>query len=268
MIYFCISLITEIIHIAILPITLYTLFQFLRNLKFRGEAFHVGWPEAFAQWYLEDVTIGNVIPLIFIKAILGFIIIGIVLALVLIGPYVVAVMLFTATNHLFVIARKNATYKFMYSVEEAFHKEHKKRMNGTEWWKSECDKNDQQNKARAKAKYENMKAEWEEYQKRKYSYYGSYNDYNDYRYESNGQQQQNSTYEPRRDEEFEAAKALFMIDDEMIQKNEVTSEELKRRRNGLVKSFHPDGSANAEADTKNTQKINNYYKLLKNRLNL
>lgn len=42
-----------------------------------------------------------------------------------------------------------------------------------------------------------------------------------------------------------------------------TETELKKIRNKLIKSFHPDGSDDVNADKVYAQKINGYYSLLK-----
>ncbi len=62
--------------------------------------------------------------------------------------------------------------------------------------------------------------------------------------------------EPKHDPELEKALNLFMFDSV----SDITEESLKKQRNRLIKSFHPD--LGDENDTKYAQKINDAYALL------
>ena len=131
-----------------------------------------------------------------------------------------------------------------YSSAYAFQHKHTHEMNGAEW-KEYHEKKKKERRERFQRAYEKTMEDMnrEKYQQEQY-------EYNERSYQQTNQE--NTEY----DELHDALKAFFFntVDD-------ITMDELKRRRNKLIKDFRSD---NGEANVEISQKINAYFALLKN----
>lgn len=191
--------------------------------------------------------------------IFAFIVVSIVFIAIYIGFPFLATYFLYLNRSIFVVPYKNSWCEICYTLEEVFHRPHKKRETGDEWKErigDEFEKHYQQAK------------NYEKEQKKKNSYEGffdddsySYNSYNNYQ-ESNQSNQSNQSHQSNTessyqnaDIELEKAMGAFYFDDLNF-----TESELKSVRNRLIKTFHSD---NGEQDSSYAQKINRYYNLLK-----
>lgn len=229
-------IISGILSIGILPGVLALLYYIYFRLDVNGSFLLKYIPYTFLDWagsHLDTVST----PLHINAVYLIFILIGVVIlcaiTIVVIPLYILSI--FNKLRVSFTIYRKNLGF------ELGFEKQ-----SGTEW-KVLLDK---------KRKEEEQKEEEEQKKKAEKK---TQEQYTEQQYYRNHQQQEqaNSTKKVEEISDLDKARLLFMFDDLNF-----TEAELKRVRNGLIKSFHQDGSNNEEADKVHSQKINAAYKLL------
>lgn len=91
--------------------------------------------------------------------------------------------------------------------------------------------------------------------------FGNHSEHEQYQQQEEREYQE-STYSQTNMGELQKARALFMFDDN----ESYTLDELKKRRNRLIRMYHPDISSDSDADTRFAQKINDAYEILKKSL--
>lgn len=247
-------------HIGAFPISFYALNMVIKNIKYNGELFYLSWTENFLNSILDGHQDNILLAYVLFFAAL-FIIIVVLLSIYVL-PYLLIGFLLINISPRIIVKRKNATYRSLYLFEEALGLKHKDRKNGDDWWNNVLEKNKKDNKTRAQKKYEEKKMAYEQ-QKYFNNFYEQYHTYHKATDEDEdyGQYEEDRINSQNELTDLQKAMIAFMLDDLNI-----TQDELKKKRNKLVKSFHPDGSSNEEEDNKNTQKINYYYDILKKQL--
>lgn len=226
------------LHVFILPITGCGLFIFHRDLSYNGMPFYEGILKE-----LDNLILGELLDYMILNILLFFLMLIIwiiILAIVYLLPYFVVLVLLGLQLHNFGILRRNFANKVAYNFEELFNLKHKERLSGKQWW-------DEKKKKSARANYQKRKAEYERNKAYDYSYEYS-------KRSSNNRTSENSYQEVS---ELKQAMILFMLDD-----LEITPEELKRKRNKLIKSFHPDENSEDFDSVSDAQKINDSYEVL------
>lgn len=223
-----------------------------------------------AGWHVTDLFILLQIVIV----LLSLAVAGIVVLIIYLVLPLVLLRLVNKFCVRMVAARKNTWASYMYDKETKAGQPHKQRMTGDEWLKQRKEWEEMKKQEKQYQKEEEKR--WKQQQKDAYEYGGSAyeeqkaKDQEQARkfweeearkrgssYRGSGSSGNNRTYRANNSELQKAMDAFFLDD------LNVTQDELKKIRNKLIKSFHPDGSADTEESTLQTQKINRYYDLLK-----